>query len=101
MSAGGVREGAGRKAGSLGENAVALKSMVTEALDKSGGVAYLVRQAEENPVAFLSLIGKMIPRPIDRESITGVDPAIMLAELKARAILADEKCAAEEALDNA
>jgi len=83
----------------LGKNSIALKTMVTESLEKVGGVAYLVKQAEENPTAFLSLIGKLIPRPIDTESVSMVDPATMLAELKARAIAVDERLVRETALE--
>ena len=38
-----------------------IKDMVEQALHKSGGVDYLARQAEENPVAFLGLVGKVMP----------------------------------------
>ena len=39
--------------------------MIRAALDKAGGVSYLVRQAETNPSAFMSLVGKIIPAQID------------------------------------
>jgi hypothetical protein len=39
--------------------------MVRAALDKAGGVAYLVKQAEQNPGPFLTLVGKIIPQQID------------------------------------
>ncbi len=35
--------------------------MILGALDAQGGQEYLVRQAEENPVAFLTLLGKVLP----------------------------------------
>lgn len=35
--------------------------MILNALDKSGGENYLVKQADENPTAFLTLIGKVLP----------------------------------------
>src|SRR4051794_32839625 len=35
--------------------------MILGALDDVGGQAYLMRQAEENPTAFLTLIGKVLP----------------------------------------
>jgi hypothetical protein len=38
-----------------------LKTMILGALDKVGGMDYLARQAEENPGAFLTLIGKVLP----------------------------------------
>ena len=41
-----------------------LKDMILEAMHKCGGVDYLVRQAEDNPVAFLSLVGKILPMQV-------------------------------------
>lgn len=38
-----------------------LKDMILGALDDAGGQQYLARQAEENPGAFLALIGKVLP----------------------------------------
>lgn len=38
-----------------------LKQMILNALDKKGGVDYLARQADENPTAFLSLVGRVLP----------------------------------------
>jgi hypothetical protein len=32
---------------------------------QAGGVSYLVKQAESNPTAFLTLVGKIIPAQID------------------------------------
>lgn len=39
----------------------ALKEMILGALDKAGGEDYLLNQAEQNPNAFLALIGKVLP----------------------------------------
>lgn len=44
-----------------------LKEMILSALDQSGGVDYLVRQAEEKPVAFLALVGKVLPLQVKGE----------------------------------
>jgi len=38
-----------------------LKNMILGALAGAGGEAYLQRQANENPAAFLTLIGKVLP----------------------------------------
>lgn len=56
--------GMGRVKGSKNKYTVAIKSMVEEALSKAGGVDYLVRQAEENPVAFMGLVGKLMPKNV-------------------------------------
>ena len=42
--------------------------MIVNALDKAGGESYLYQQAIENPVAFMTLIGKVIPKDV---SVTG------------------------------
>ena len=38
-----------------------LKEMILGALDKAGGEKYLADQAKDNPTAFLTLIGKVLP----------------------------------------
>jgi hypothetical protein len=45
----------------------ALKDMILNALDKAGGEDYLVRQAEENPTAFMTLVGKVLPMQVTGE----------------------------------
>lgn len=42
----------------------AIKEMIESALDKAGGVDYLVTQSQENPVAFMGLVGKVLPMQI-------------------------------------
>lgn len=58
---GGRRPGAGRPKGSLDKGNAMIREMVVEALSQVGGVDYLARQAEEKPVAFLGLVGKVMP----------------------------------------
>jgi len=55
------RAGMGRPKGSLNKNTAAVKDMVLTALSNAGGVKYLEQQAQENPTAFLTLVGKVIP----------------------------------------
>jgi hypothetical protein len=38
--------------------------MILGALDQCGGVDYLVTQANEKPVAFLALVGKVLPMTV-------------------------------------
>lgn len=45
----------------------ALKDMILNALDKAGGEEYLARQAQENPTAFMTLIGKVLPMQVTGE----------------------------------
>ena len=58
---GGKRPGAGRPKGSLDKGGKLIREMVAEALDRVGGVDYLSRQAAEKPVAFMALLGKVLP----------------------------------------
>lgn len=48
----------------------ALKDMVLQALTNKGGVAYLEKQADENPNAFLALVGKVLPLQIGADGNT-------------------------------
>ena len=78
--------GSGRKPGSLNKLTVELRQMILGALSDVGGQAYLARQAEENPQAFLSLLGRVLPKEIkaqvERERVevrnyTGLDRAVL------------------------
>lgn len=53
--------GKGRPAGTPNKVTTAVKEMIVMALDNAGGLDYLTRQAEENPKAFLSLLGRVLP----------------------------------------
>lgn len=59
--------GKGRPKGVPNKATAAIKDMITKALDKAGGVDYLVRQAEENPGPFMSLLGKVLPMQLTGE----------------------------------
>lgn len=56
--------GKGRPKGSTNKATKALKEMILEALNNKGGVEYLERQAEDNPTAFMTLVGKVLPMTI-------------------------------------
>jgi hypothetical protein len=49
----------GRPKGSVNKTTAAVKDMMLQALNNKGGVEYLERQAEANPTAFLTLVGKV------------------------------------------
>ena len=53
--------GKGRPKGSPNKVGKLLKDMILAALDESGGVDYLSVQARDNPTAFLTLVGKVLP----------------------------------------
>lgn len=54
----------GRKKGVPNKLTGQVREMILQALDNKGGVKYLERQADENPVAFMSLIGKVLPMQV-------------------------------------
>lgn len=57
--------GKGRPKGSPNKTTKALKDMILEALGQKGGIDYLVEQAEVNPTAFLTLVGKVLPLDVN------------------------------------
>lgn len=59
--------GPGRPKGVQNKTTGVLKDMILKALDKAGGVDYLVVQADKNPAAFLSLVGKVLPMQVTGE----------------------------------
>jgi hypothetical protein len=60
--------GKGRPKGTQNKMTKALKEMILQALDDAGGVEYLVKQADENPTAFLRLVGKVLPLQLTGEN---------------------------------
>jgi hypothetical protein len=54
----------GRRKGTPNKTTAEVKGMILEALSLVGGVDYLARQAEENPSAFMTLVGKVLPMQI-------------------------------------
>ena len=64
MAGFGAPKTGGRQAGTPNKISGALREMILGALDDAGGQAYLMRQAEENPTAFLTLIGKVLPMTV-------------------------------------
>lgn len=81
----GQKSGPGRPPGTQNKVTKELKEMILAALDESGGVDYLKRQAEENPGPFMSLIGKVLPMTVQgpgeggehktRVEVVIIDPA--------------------------
>lgn len=56
--------GKGRPKGSQNKLTADVKAMILAALDKAGGAEYLLKQAQQNPNAFLTLVGKVLPMTI-------------------------------------
>lgn len=56
---------AGSRKGSPNKFSGEIKEMIRHALDNVGGVDYLEKQAEENPVAFMGLVAKVMPSEVN------------------------------------
>lgn len=52
-----------------------VKGMILTALDKAGGADYLLAQSAANPAAFMTLVGKVLPK-----EITGGDGKALFPE---------------------
>lgn len=65
--------GSGRKAGTPNLITRDVKEMIITALNNVGGADYLTLQAKKNPVAFMTLLGKIIPKDV---SVTSRDNQI-------------------------
>ena len=59
--------GSGRPLGVKNKAPAKIREMVAQALDKAGGVKYLVKQAHKEPRAFLSLVKAIIPKQLEAE----------------------------------
>lgn len=76
--------GPGRKPGVPNKATKALKEMILGALDGAGGQDYLQKQAAENPTAFLTLIGKVLPTTLsgDPENPVGLSLTVNFVKPK-------------------
>lgn len=77
---------AGRVAGTPNKVTKEIKDMIQGALEQAGGQAYLYQQALENPAAFMSLLGKILPKDVKAE-ITGKDGGSLKYEQVTRTII--------------
>lgn len=79
------KPGPGRPKGLQNKVTRALKDMILGALTDAGGQQYLVQQAKANPVAFLSLVGRLVPQELKadvRAKVNAtIDPAQFFADL--------------------
>lgn len=63
--------GNGRPKGATNRVTRELKEMILGALDGAGGELYLIEQAEKNPSAFMTLIGKVLPMQVNADLTSG------------------------------
>ena len=67
------RKTGGRKPGTRNKITTAPKDVILGALSDAGGQAWLVEQARKNPVAFMALIGRVLPLQVKDG---GADPVV-------------------------
>ena len=59
------RKTGGRKKGTPNSIGQELQAMLKASFSRVGGIEYLVRQAEENPVAYMGMISKLLPKQVE------------------------------------
>jgi hypothetical protein len=59
------RAGMGRPKGATNKLTTTVREAILAAFDEVGGADYLAQQAKDNPVAFMSLLAKVLPTQID------------------------------------
>ena len=60
--------GKGRKKGVPNKTTKAVKEMILAALGELGGEQYLIAQGKENPAAFMTLLGRIIPSEVKMDT---------------------------------
>lgn len=61
----GKKTGGGSRKGVPNKVSRDLRAAIIESFYKAGGVNYLLEQSKANPQAYMSLMGKVIPKEID------------------------------------
>lgn len=84
MAGKGAPKTGGRQKGVPNKLTADVKAMVLDALSQAGGVKYLLAQAQTNPNAFMTLVGKVMPTQIsgdpDNPLMTGLTISFVKAE---------------------
>lgn len=60
-----IKKRKGRPKGSANKLTATLKEAIEASFSQIGGVRYLVRMAEEEPKAYMALLGKILPKDIN------------------------------------
>lgn len=60
-----TKAGPGRPKGKENKVTTDIKAAILKALESKGGWRYLAKQADANPVAFLGLLGKILPLQVN------------------------------------
>jgi hypothetical protein len=73
-------EGLNSRKGKPNKSTAAIKEMLEQSLQMAGGANYFHRQSEENPSAYMQLIGKILPKNL--EAIIDINHQITVIERK-------------------
>lgn len=76
----GAKTGGGSRKGRPNKVTADLRGLVLAALAGAGGRSYLQRQAEENPGAFLSLVGKCLPKDVNLNATVTLEEVLLRAK---------------------
>lgn len=75
----GIKTGGGSRKGKPNKLTADVKAMILAALDQAGGTQYLLTQAQLNPNAFLTLVGKVLPMTVAGDPANPVRTSIEVA----------------------
>ena len=71
----------GRQKGTPNKLTADVKQAIEKAFKKAGGEDYLARQADENPTAFMTLLGKLLPTQVtgdpDNPVVTRIETVVV------------------------
>jgi hypothetical protein len=73
--------GQGRVKGVPNKLTASVKEMIEGALSDAGGKDYLLEQSKANPAAFMSLVGKLLPKDVNLSGNVEVSILTALMEL--------------------
>lgn len=65
------RKTGGRRKGTPNKITGAVKEAIEEAFANAGGVAYLEKVAQDDPRAFCTLLGKILPKQVEQSGPDG------------------------------
>jgi hypothetical protein len=66
----GTTKTGGRVAGTPNKISGDLRAAIIESFEMAGGAEYLLKQSQENPTAYMSLMAKVIPKEVEMK-VTG------------------------------
>ena len=80
----GTRPPGGSRKGIPNKLTADVRAMILAALDDAGGEEYLVQQARDNPKAFMSLLGRLMPTQVVGKDDTPLSAELSTAEIEKR-----------------